>query len=62
MYTKENQRSSKMPKPKRELKTVAVTGKVTETVSKKMIKKCEKEDISTSEYLNRLIKADLKIS
>ena len=48
-----------MPKPRRELKNVVVASKLTSTISKKAVKKCEKEGISMSEYINRLIVADL---
>jgi hypothetical protein len=51
----------KMPKPRRELKNIAVTAKVTSTTSKKIIAKCEDEGISVSEYIGRLINKDLKI-
>lgn len=49
-----------MPKPRRELRTVTVAAKVTDTTSGKILTKCEKLEISISEYLNRLVKRDLK--
>lgn len=51
----------KMPKPRRELKNIAIAAKITSSLNKKLIAKCEAGDISTSEYINRLIKKDLKI-
>ena len=50
-----------MSKPRRELKNIAIAAKVTSTLSKQLIEKCEQEGISVSEYLNRLIKKDLKV-
>ncbi len=49
-----------MNKPRRELKTITVSGKITSSLSLMVIKKCEKNGISLSEYLNQLIKEDLK--
>jgi len=49
-----------MSKPRRELRNVAISAKVTATVNKKVIKKCEREGISLSEYLNRLVAKDIK--
>lgn len=49
-----------MPKPRRELRTVTVAAVVTSTTNVKIMTKCEKLEISISEYLNRLVKKDLK--
>lgn len=49
-----------MTKPKRELRTIPISGKITDSLNVKMIKKCEKENISVSEYLNKLIQKDVK--
>jgi len=50
-----------MPKPRRELRNIAIAAKVTSTISLEITKKCEADGISMSEYLNRLIKKDLGI-
>ena len=49
-----------MSKPRRELKNITVCAKITSTLNLKAIKKCEKEGISLSEYINQLIREDLK--
>ncbi len=49
-----------MPKPINDLRTVVMTTRVTEKQSAKAVTKCEKLEISISEYLNRLVKKDLK--
>lgn len=48
-----------MATPRRELRTKNLSCKVTATMEKFVIDLCENEEISTSEYLYRLIKADL---
>ena len=50
-----------MQKPRRELKNIAIAAKVTSTIRVEITKKCEQKGISMSEYLNRLIKKDLKL-
>lgn len=49
-----------MAKINRELRTVLVSAKVKATTKDKMTKRCEDLGITVSEYLNRLVKKDLK--
>ncbi len=48
-----------MNKPRRELKNVSIGAKITSSDNAFVIKMCEKESISISEYLNKLIKKDM---
>jgi len=49
-----------MPRPKRKLRSVNLSVRVTEDTSKKLVKKCERMEITISDYIDRLIKKDLK--
>ena len=48
-----------MPRPELQKRVVTIAAKVTEKTSKSAVKKCERLEITLSEYLNRLIDADL---
>jgi hypothetical protein len=47
-----------MTKARRELRKVVIAAKITSTDNAWVIKKCEKQQISASEYINKLIKKD----